>query len=191
VTPKAHELRLEAALAVARRADLHRALLGLQRLRRRPVAGVTGPAGRLLVRLVAEMPGQLRRQGALHQPLRQLREHPARPDDLLLSPGTGKQLIDHLVRQLLAKLERELDRRRSADRLLRAPSGLAPHPAGAIGQNGLRLGLRRHDAPFSSCLHRASDTPDPVAGRVDLDELCDAGKEVVQRVRAGNSMRLC
>ena len=40
--------------------------------------------------------------------------------------------------------------------LLRSPSGLAPRPAGAIDQ--LALGLRRHDAPFRSCLHRASDT---------------------------------
>jgi hypothetical protein len=149
--PLAHKLRLEAALAVTRRPHLDRAVLGRERLRRRAVAGVAGPAGWLLVRLVAEIGGQLRRQGALHQPRRQLREHAAGPDDLLLGPRAGKQLIDHLVRQLLAKLERELDRRRTAGRLLRSPSGLAPHPAGATS-HGPDLRLRRHDAPFSSCL---------------------------------------
>src|SRR5439155_25324210 len=102
------------------------------------------------------------------QPLRQLREHAARADDLLLGPGAREQLVDHLISKTIANLPRQPDRRRaqgrarSAGRSLRSPSGLAPRPADAIDQLG--LGLRRHDVPFSSCLHRASDTP---AARVE------------------------
>ena len=127
------DLRLEAALAIPRRLDPHRPVLGRKRLRRRAVAGVAGPAGRLLVRLVAEMLGQLRRHRPLHQPLGQLREHPARPDDLLLGPGAREQLVDHLVGEAIANRVRELERR-AAGRPLRSPSGLAPRPAGALNQ---------------------------------------------------------
>ena len=72
------------------------------------------------MRLVAEILPQLRRQRPLHQPLRQLREHTARPDDLVLAPRTGEQLIDHLVREPVANPRRELDPggRRAAGRLL-------------------------------------------------------------------------
>ena len=157
--PLAHDQRLEAALPVPGRFDPHRSVLGRECLRGRTIAGVARAAGRLLVRLVAEMLGQLRRHRPLHQPLRQLGEHTARPDDLLFRPSPGEQLVDHLVRKTIANRVRDPERR-SASRSLRSPSGLAPQPAGATGQLiGLGLGLRRHDAPFQSCLHRASDTP--------------------------------
>ena len=58
------------------------------------------------MRLVAEVVGQLDLQRALDQPLGQLRQHPARPDDLLLRPRAGQQLVDHLVRELAADLIR-------------------------------------------------------------------------------------
>ena len=102
--------------------------------------------------LVAEILGQLRRHRPLHQPLRQLRQHTARADDLLLATGAREQLVDHLISKTIANLVREPDRRRalrrarSAGSSLRSPSGLAPRPASAIDQLG--LGLRRHDAPF-------------------------------------------
>ena len=54
------------------------------------------------MRLIAEMVGQLDLHRALHQPLGQLRQQPARPGDLLLGPGAGQQLIDHLIRDPLA-----------------------------------------------------------------------------------------
>jgi len=101
------------------------------------------------------MLGQLRRHRPLNKPLRQLREHTARPDDLLLGPGAREQLVDHLVGEAIADRFRKLERL-SAGRPLRSPSGLAPRPAGAL----ISAGLRRHDAPsISSCLHRGSDTP--------------------------------
>ena len=80
----ADDLRLEAAVAIAGRVDRHLAVLGDQRLRRRPVARVAGAAGRLLMRLVADVVGQLDLHRPLHQPLRQLRQQPAGPGDLLL-----------------------------------------------------------------------------------------------------------
>src|SRR6266516_8209722 len=67
--PLPDDLRLKAAVAIPRRPQLDRAVLGRKRLRRRAVTCVAGPAGRLLMRLVAEMLGQLRRHRPLHQPL--------------------------------------------------------------------------------------------------------------------------
>src|SRR5207249_5452282 len=133
------DLRLERPLPITRGAYLDRPVLGRKRLRRRAVAGVAGPTGRLLVRLVAEMIGQLRRHRPLHQPLGQLREHAAGADDLLLGASTGEQLIDHLIGKTIANRVRNLEPG-DASRALRSPSGLAPQPAGAIDQLG-RLGL--------------------------------------------------
>src|SRR5579862_8448260 len=147
------DLRLETAVAISRRFDQHRSVLGRKRLRRRPVTRVTGAAGRLLMRLVAEMLSQLRRHRPLNKPLRQLREHTARPDDLLLGPGAREQLVDHLVRKPIANRIPELERL-AAGRPLRSPSRLAPRPTGTLNQ--ISAGLRRDDAPsISSCLHRA------------------------------------
>src|SRR5262249_52854269 len=62
----------------------------------------------------------------------------------------------HLIGKTITNRVRDAERR-AAGSLLRSPYGLAPQPAGATSQFvGLRLGLRRHDAPFRSCLHRAS-----------------------------------
>ena len=131
------DLRLERPLPIPRRARPDRPVLGRKRLRGRAVTGVAGAAGRLLVRLVAEMLGQLRRHRPLHQPLRQLREHPARADDLLLGPGAREQLVDHLIGETIANRVRDLERR-AAGRTLRSPYGLAPRPAGAIDQDRSR-----------------------------------------------------
>jgi len=54
------------------------------------------------------MLGQLRRHRPLHQPLRQLCEHTARPDDLLLGTGTREQLVDHLIAETIANPVRHL-----------------------------------------------------------------------------------
>ena len=71
------------------------------------------------MRLIAEVIGQLDLQRPLHQSLGQLRQQPARTDDLLLGPRPGQQLIDELVRQLLAHLIRHplKDPRRGRRRL--------------------------------------------------------------------------
>jgi hypothetical protein len=88
------------------------------------------------MRLVAEMLGQLRRHRPLDKPLGQVREHPARADDLLLGPGAREQLVDHLVGETIADRFRELERLAAG----RPPSGLAPRPAGALIQ--ISAGLR-------------------------------------------------
>jgi hypothetical protein len=62
------------------------------------------------MRLVTEMLGQLRRHRPLDKPLGQLREHPARADDLLLGPGAREQLVDHLIRKTIADRLRKLKR---------------------------------------------------------------------------------
>ena len=93
----ADDLRLKAAVTVAGRVDLDLPVLGDQRLRGRAVARVPRAAGRLLMRLVADVVGQLDLHRALHQPLGQLGQQPAGPGDLLLRRGAGEQLVDHLV----------------------------------------------------------------------------------------------
>jgi len=134
--PLPDQLRLEAAVAIPGRLDPHRPVLGRKRLRSRAVARVADPARWLPVRLVAEMLGKLRRQGTLHQPLRQPGEHPARPDDLLLGPRTGEQLVDHLIGEPITHPARQppeqhaLPRARSADGSLRSPP--APSSAAVV-----------------------------------------------------------
>src|SRR5262249_48241863 len=91
----------------------------------RAVTRVASAAGRLLVRLVAEMLGQLRRHRALHKPLGQPGEHTARPDDLLLRPGAGKQLVDHLIGKTITHRVRDRERR-TARRAPRPPPPRAP-----------------------------------------------------------------
>ena len=50
------------------------------------------------MRLIAQMVGQLDLHRALHQPLGQLRQQPARSGDLLLRASARQQLIDHVAR---------------------------------------------------------------------------------------------
>jgi hypothetical protein len=97
----ANDLRLEAAVAVPWRVDPHRPVLGDQRPRCAPVPGA---AGWLQVRLIAEVLSELDLHRALHQPLRQLRKQPARPDDLLLTPSAGEELVDHVVGEELSDI---------------------------------------------------------------------------------------
>ena len=93
----AHDLGVKRALAVPGRLDPHRPVLGGKRLRRAAIAGVARSARRLLMRLVAEVLGQLGAHRALHQPAREIRQQPAGPDDLLLGPSASEQLVDQLV----------------------------------------------------------------------------------------------
>ena len=50
------------------------------------------------MRLIANMVGQLNLHRALHQPLGQLRQNPARARDLLLAARAGQQLVKQLIR---------------------------------------------------------------------------------------------
>jgi hypothetical protein len=71
------------------------------------------------VRLVAEVVGQLDLERSLNQPLGQLAEHAARPEDLLLGLRPGQQLVNDLVRELAADVIRHAlkDPRRGRRRL--------------------------------------------------------------------------
>src|SRR5437588_9573999 len=143
------KLHANAALSLKGRRELCRRViegertLGRERLRRAAVAGVPRAARRLLMRLVAEMLGQLRRHRPLNQPAGEIRQQPSGPDDLLLRPRPSEQLVDQLVTEALTNLRREihqrevLQRARSATGSLRSPSELAALPAGATGIHGL------------------------------------------------------
>ncbi len=150
------DLRLEATITIPRGVDLHRPVLGHQRLWRTPIASVARAAGRLEMRLIPQMVSELDLHRSLDQPLRQLRKQPTRPHDLLLPVGTGEQLVHHLVRKQLPELSRQLAHPRRSTSIspagipLRSPSGLAPR--NASGNLVLRLHLRRcrHESPFDS-----------------------------------------
>ena len=109
------------------------ALLGDQRLRRRPVPRVARPARRLLMGLIAQVVGQLDLHRPLHQPLRELAQQAARPGDLLLRPRPREQLIDQLIREQRLDLLGEL-----------RPRGAA---RGAQRQRVAALALRARCAP--------------------------------------------
>jgi hypothetical protein len=70
----ADDLRLKAPIPITRSVELDLPVLADQRLRRRAVALVRGPARRLAVRLAAHMAGQLDLHRPLHHPLGQLRQ---------------------------------------------------------------------------------------------------------------------
>jgi hypothetical protein len=95
-----HDLRFERPLPVARRADPHRPVLGMQRLGRRAVAAVPGPARRRMAALIAEVVGQLGVHRALDQPPGQLGEQAALTGDLRRRARAGEQPVDQLVRKL-------------------------------------------------------------------------------------------
>ena len=80
----ADDPRLKAPVPIAGSVDPDLAVLGDQRLRGRAIPGVPRAAGRLLMRLVPDMVGQLDLQRPLDQALGQLGEQPAGPGDLLL-----------------------------------------------------------------------------------------------------------
>jgi hypothetical protein len=117
----AHQPRLETAFPISGRVELHRPVLGHQRLRGRPVALVARPR-RLLMTLVTQMVSQLDLQRALDQPLGQLREQTAGADDLLLGPGTRQRLVHDVIRKR---------RRRSSGTSSRIPDKDAGSPSGS------------------------------------------------------------
>src|SRR3954469_13318408 len=165
----AHDLRLEAAVAIARGLDRHPPVLGHQRLRRRAIARVVGAARWLVTGLIAQVVGQLGTQRPFHEPTGEIGQQSAGPDDLLLRAGAGKQLVDQPIREPVPEAGRKLVRNRPPRRARRAgisrasPSGLAALNAGASPvvlhiDPAVRV-LGGHDPPIRSCLHSSSDSP--------------------------------
>ena len=107
--PLAHDLRLEAAVPVARHLDLDRADLGQHRLRPNAVAGVAAVAPGRIVLVIAQVAADLLLQRGLHHRLGQPGQQTALTDELhtLLT-----RLPDEILRQsLLINLSRHgLDR---------------------------------------------------------------------------------
>ena len=102
-------------------------------------------------RLVAEVVGQLDLHRPLHQPLRQLAEQPARPDDLLLVRAPASSSSINLVRQLIARRPDTRafagDSRRGAraTRLAApppAPTGSGEHPRSETSVLSLIVGMK-------------------------------------------------
>jgi hypothetical protein len=158
------DLGLKRSLAVARRLDADRPLAGLQRLGRRAVAGVARPAGRLGVRLMAQVLGQLGAHRALDQAARQIAQQPAGPHDLRLGARPGQQLVDDPIGHLLADLhgkpldgQAALAQPRPGQRLIdeliaQAGVTLARRATRVKLSPAVRV-LGGHDAPVRSCLH--------------------------------------
>ena len=103
----AHDSRLKRPVAIARRVDRNRAMLGRERFRRRAVARVPHATRRRLAVLVAEMVGQLDLHRPLNKALGQPGEQTTGPDDLLVAARTGEQPVDEFVRQPFAQSRRQ------------------------------------------------------------------------------------
>src|SRR5438034_5891198 len=95
-----HDPRLERPVAVTRQLDRDRAVDGAQRLRRRPVAPVRPPFGRLRTGRVAKVLLQLGAGRPFDQTAPQLVDQSVRAGQLLRPRVFPQQLIDQLVRDL-------------------------------------------------------------------------------------------
>ncbi len=122
--PLADDLRFEGSVAVPGHVDLHRADLGQHRLGPGAVAGVPAIAARRLVRLIAQLLGELRLQSCLQHRLGQPRQQPARPDQVhALGLGPLHQPTGDL---LLLRARARHHRRRRIGHRLSFPA--KPHP---------------------------------------------------------------
>jgi hypothetical protein len=88
-----HDLRLEAAVAIARHVDLDRTVLGQHRLAIGAIAVVAAAAARRIALLVAEMVRQLGTQGALEQGLLELLEQPFLAQQVFRLLVAGQKLV--------------------------------------------------------------------------------------------------
>ena len=88
-----HDLRLEAAVAVARHLDLDRPILGQHRLGVGPVAVVAGPSAGGIALLITKMVRQLGAQRPLEQRLLQLLEQAFLAQQVLRLLVAGQKLV--------------------------------------------------------------------------------------------------
>src|SRR5713226_9564378 len=95
--PLGDDLRLEAAVAVARYRELDRAVVAEHRFARMAVAAVSAASARRVALLVPQMLAQLGTQCALQQFLLELFEEPLFTEQILRGAISLQQLLDHLV----------------------------------------------------------------------------------------------
>ena len=117
------QLRLKAAVAVARGADLDGPQIGAHRLGGRTVADIR--AARDTARRVTEVSGQLGLQRRLDHAAGQLRQQPARPGDLL-----ALKALQGVLQGLLGQQAGQTVDDRLSDPLIRLLGASAPAPLG-------------------------------------------------------------
>ena len=99
-----YEPEMMCALAIPRRADPQRPVIGDQRLGRLAVPRVPGPSARRLPGRIPQMRGQLRLERPIQEPAGELRQHPVGPSDLLRGARARQQRIQKLIRDLRLRL---------------------------------------------------------------------------------------
>lgn len=176
--PLLHDARLERPGAVARHLDRHRPGLGQDRLRAGAVTAVAVGRATSLVRLVAQVVGNLPFQGGLQHQLRQLAQQPVLPGQIQpLLPGPGDQL----------RHQRPIHRRHPAEPLLGVLHLL---PSQAHGPLNLRV-LRRHHVITSSIGHTSQfgsyteKTYSPPAGKRTAKSVSSTSWPVSMRIAEG------
>src|SRR5437899_2418212 len=98
--PLLDDLRRKRPVTVTRPLKENRAVIGVQRLRGAAVAAVpTRVRARRGAPRIPQVLVQLGAHRALDESLRQLRQQPSRPRQLLRRLSAGEQLVDQLIRQ--------------------------------------------------------------------------------------------
>jgi hypothetical protein len=121
----------------------------------KPFAGVADPARRGLAALVAEMIGQLGVIARSNSRLVSRLKRPSGAGDLLRRASAGEQLVDQLVRKILALGVRGDDRHRLLWKLL-AQRGL-------LSELARRSGIRERRHPLNSDHAYTGNRTDPAA----------------------------
>jgi len=102
--PFGDDLRLEAAVAVARHGDLDRAVLADHRLARIAVAAVAAAATGRVALLIAEVLAQLGAERPFEQPSLQFSEQPILAEQILRRVIPLQQLLNQLVSDCLCHI---------------------------------------------------------------------------------------
>lgn len=93
----AHHFGVERGVAVSRDVELDRSILGLDGLRRVPVAAIARASPFSVVRLVAQMVGHLGFEHALYECALELLQQPLRAKQIFRFASSLEQLFEQLV----------------------------------------------------------------------------------------------